>query len=252
MGGGRLRDQQLVFKAEPKSHGGRHFGSRLVFGPDGYLYITVGDRGDQVRAQRLDDHAGSVIRLRDDGDIPDDNPFLKRQKNVKPEIYSYGHRNPQGMAVNPFTGDLWIHEHGPQGGDEINVIRPGHNYGWPIITYGVNYGTGTPIGEGTHRDGMTQPLYYWVPSIAPSGMCFYNGDRFPDWRGNLFVGSLKFGQLVRLQLKDGVVVGEERLLGGKLGRIRDVECHWDGNLYLLTDEPNGGLYRLEPSNGHRG
>ncbi|MEN8214639.1 MAG: PQQ-dependent sugar dehydrogenase, partial [Pseudomonadota bacterium] len=205
----------------------------------------LGDRGDMPRAQRLDDHAGSIIRLHEDGSIPRDNPFVSRS-DALPEIYSYGHRNAQGIALHPRTGDVWIHEHGPQGGDELNIIRPGANYGWPVITYGVNYGTGTRIGEGTHKAGMLQPLHYWVPSIAPSGMAFYTGDQFPQWQGNLFVGSLKFQQLVRLELEGDEVVKEERLLTKQLGRIRDVATGPDGYLYLLIDASDGSLVRLEP------
>ncbi|MCP3663670.1 MAG: PQQ-dependent sugar dehydrogenase [Gammaproteobacteria bacterium] len=243
--GGKLKDREQLFTLDRKTTSGRHFGSRLVFDRQGYLYITVGERGDRPRAQRLDDQAGSVIRLHDDGRIPDDNPFVGSVSG-KPEIYSYGHRNPQGVALHPESGAVWSHEHGPQGGDEINIIHPGLNYGWPVITYGVNYGWGTKIGEGTEKPGMEQPLYYWVPSIAPSGMSFYRGDRFPQWRNSLFVGSLKFQQLVRLELAGERVVKEERFLSGKLGRIRDIRSGPDGYLYLLTDASNGGLYRLEP------
>ncbi|MCP4993647.1 MAG: PQQ-dependent sugar dehydrogenase [Gammaproteobacteria bacterium] len=243
--GGQLKDTERLFTLDRKTTSGRHFGSRLVFDRQGYLYITVGERGDRPRAQNLDDQAGSVIRLHDDGRIPDDNPFVGSASG-KPEIFSYGHRNPQGMALHPESGAVWSHEHGPQGGDEINIIHPGLNYGWPVITYGVNYGWGTQIGEGTEKPGMAQPLYYWVPSIAPSGMSFYHGDHFPQWRNSLFVGSLKFQQLVRLELAGERVVKEERFLSGKLGRIRDVRSGPDGYLYLLTDASNGGLYRLEP------
>jgi glucose/arabinose dehydrogenase len=243
--GMKLVQLERLFRLEPKTNAGRHFGSRLVFDKAGYLYITLGDRGDRPRAQRLNDHAGSVIRLHDDGSIPADNPF-KKQRRAQPEIFSYGHRNPQGMALHPQTGAVWIHEHGPQGGDEINILRPGANYGWPVITYGVNYGSGTPIGEGTEKKGMVQPLYYWVPSIAPSGMAFYTGDRYPGWEDNLFVGSLKFRLLVRLELKGDRVVKEQRLLEDRLGRIRDVRVGPDDYLYLLTDEDNGKLVRLLP------
>jgi glucose/arabinose dehydrogenase len=243
--GNRLKDLQLLFRMEPKSRTTRHFGSRLVFDREGYLYISLGDRGDRPRSQRMDDHAGSVIRLHDDGRIPEDNPFVSRQ-GVRPEIYSYGHRNIQGMALHPETGEVWTHEHGPQGGDEINIVRPGANYGWPVITYGVNYGIGTRIGEGTRKPGMEQPLYYWVPSIAPSGMAFYTGDKFPQWRGSLFVGSLKFELLARLTLKGSEVAGEERLLKNSLGRIRDVSEGPDGYLYLLIDAWDGSMVRLEP------
>ncbi len=241
----QLLDVEKIFSMNIKSGGGRHFGSRLLFDQKRYLYITVGERGDKERAQLLNDHAGSVIRLYDDGRIPKDNPFVKRA-DVKAEIYSYGHRNPQGMSLHPQTGDVWIHEHGPQGGDELNRIQSGNNYGWPVITYGVNYFFGTKIGEGTHKAGMEQPLYYWVPSIAPSGMAFYTGDKFPRWKNNLFIGSLKFQLLVRLELLGEKVVKEERLLEGKLGRIRDVRTGPDGHLYLLTDEKNGMVVRLEP------
>lgn len=243
--GSRLADVQVIYRVPRKSGGGRHFGSRLVFDRQGYLFITLGERGDPDRSQRLDDSAGTVIRLNDDGSVPADNPFVGRS-DVLPEIYSYGHRNPQGAALHPETGQLWVHEHGPQGGDEINLPQPGRNYGWPVITYGVNYFTGIRIGEGTHKPGMEQPIYYWVPSIAPSGMAFYTGDRFPGWRGNLFVGSLKFRLLVRLELDGDKVVHEERLLAGRLGRIRDVRMGPDGLIYLLTDSPNGSLVQLRP------
>lgn len=243
--GNSLVDWQTLFRLLPKSGTGYHFGSRLVFDREGYLYITVGDRGVRNRAQNLDDHAGSVIRLHDDGRVPADNPFINRP-GARPEIYSYGHRNPQGAALHPVTGKLWIHEHGPQGGDEINVIQAGANYGWPVISYGEEYGTDTPVGEGTHKAGMQQPIDYWVPSIAPSGMTFYHAERFPQWKGNLFVGSLKFRLLVRLQLDGENVLQEERLLQNELGRIRDVRTGPDGYIYLLTDESNGKLVRLEP------
>ncbi|MCP4286595.1 MAG: PQQ-dependent sugar dehydrogenase [Gammaproteobacteria bacterium] len=241
----QLQDLEELFRMNIGSMSGRHFGSRLIFDRAGYLYITVGERGDRVRAQRLNDHAGSVIRLHDDGRIPQDNPFINRQGALS-GIFSYGHRNPQGMALHPHTGEVWIHEHGPQGGDELNRLRAGQNYGWPVITYGVNYGIGTRIGEGTDKPGMVQPEYYWVPSIAPSGMSFYSSDRFPQWRGSLFIGSLKFSLLTRLELNNGKVVKEERLLRGVVGRIRDVRTGPDGLIYLLTDEPDGRLVRLEP------
>jgi len=242
--GDRLVQVERIFQLQPKSRTKYHFGSRLIFDRDGYLYITLGDRGDRPRSQKLNDHAGSVIRLHDDGRIPQDNPFVEA-KNVRPEIFSYGHRNPQGGAMNPQTGAIWINEHGPQGGDELNIIQPGANYGWPVITYGVNYGTGTSIGEGIAKEGMVQPIRYWVPSIAPSGMAFYSGDKIPEWQGDLFIGSLKFQQLVRLKLDGNRVIGEERLLERELGRIRDVRNGPDGYLYLLTDEKNGQLIRLE-------
>jgi glucose/arabinose dehydrogenase len=241
----RLEDLEVLFRLQPKSDLPYHFGSRLVFDRNGYLFITLGDRGEMARAQRLDDHAGSVIRLLADGKIPEDNPFVSRS-DALPEIFSYGHRNAQGAALHPLSGELWLHEHGPQGGDELNRVRAGGNYGWPVITYGVNYGSGTPIGEGSAKPGMAQPLYYWVPSIAPSGMAFYDGQPWPDWKDDLFVGSLKFQLLVRLELDGEKVVHEERMLEGLLGRIRDVRVGPDGLIYLLTDAADGKLVRLEP------
>ena len=242
----RLENVEVLFRQQPKSSGGRHFGSRLVFDRQGYLYITLGDRGEQERAQKMDDLAGKIVRLHDDGQIPADNPFADRP-GARPEIYSLGNRNVQGAALHPVTGELWAQEHGPQGGDEVNVIRAGRNYGWPVITYGVEYVVGTKIGEGTHKPGMEQPLHVWVPSIAPSGMAFYQGDRFPRWRGDLFVGALKDQMLVRLRFDGEKRVKEERLLKGVLGRIRDVRAGPDGYLYLLTDSPDGVIARLEPT-----
>jgi glucose/arabinose dehydrogenase len=243
--GHRLVDQQLLFRALPKTSDDVQFGGRIVFDRDGHVFITLGDFGRMQRAQRLDDDAGSVIRLNDDGSIPKDNPFVNTN-GAKAEIFTKGHRNIQGAARHPKTGELWTHEHGPQGGDEINIIRPGRNYGWPVITYGVNYGSRTKIGEGTQKAGMEQPLYYWVPSIAPSGMAFYEGDRFPNWRGNMLVGSLKDEMLVRVELDGEKVTKEERLIKGAIGRIRDVRVGPDGFVYLLTDERRGVLARLEP------
>jgi glucose/arabinose dehydrogenase len=242
----RLEDVRVIFRMQPKVGGGRHFGSRLVFDRKGLLYVTLGDRGDQDRAQHLDEHLGKIVRLHDDGRVPEDNPFRARQ-GAKPEIYSLGNRNVQGAALHPQTGELWAHEHGPQGGDEVNAIRAGANYGWPVITHGRNYGTGTRIGEGTHKSGMAQPLHTWVPSIAPSGMAFYTGDKFPRWRGDLFVGALRDQMLVRLKLDGEKVVKEERMLKGTLGRIRDVRNGPDGFVYLLTDESNGVIARIEPA-----
>ena len=246
LSGNRLENVEVIFRQQPKSGSGRHFGSRLVFDREGYLYITLGDRGDMERAQKADDHAGSVIRLHDDGRVPADNPFVGKP-GWKPEKYTFGNRNIQGAALHPRTGQLWTHEHGPQGGDEVNVIRAGVNYGWPVITYGVNYGIGTKIGEGSHKPGMAQPLHYWVPSIAPSGMAFYTGNRFPAWRGDLFLGALRDQVLVRLKLDGDKIVSEERMLKNVLGRIRDVRSGPDGYLYLLTDESNGALTRIEPA-----
>lgn len=243
--GHALRDVQVIFRMQPKSTSGHHFGSRLVFDRQSYLYITLGERGDKERAQRLDDHAGSVIRLHDDGRVPSNNPFVGKP-GALPEKFTLGHRNIQGAALHPQSGELWAHEHGPQGGDEINIIRAGTNYGWPVITFGRNYITGTAIGEGTAKAGMAQPLWQWTPSIAPSGMAFYTGERFPGWRGNLFVGALRGQMLVRLTLDGERVVREERLLEGALGRIRDVRAGPDGLLYLLIDSDRGRIVRLEP------
>jgi aldose sugar dehydrogenase len=245
LAGHRLEDVQVLFKQAPKGSRGQHFGGRIVFDRAGYVYLTLGDRGEMQRAQKPDDHAGSVIRLHDDGRVPKDNPFVGRA-GWKPEKFTIGNRNMQGAALHPRTGVLWTHEHGPQGGDEINVMRPGVNYGWPVITYGANYGIGTKIGEGTHKPGMQQPLHYWVPSIAPSGMAFYTGDKFERWKGDLFIGALRDQMLVRVKLDGEKVVSEERLLKGVLGRIRDVRAGPDGLIYLLTDESNGKLVRLEP------
>ena len=246
LAGRRLEAVEILFRQSPKGSRGQHFGGRIVFDRQGYVYLTLGDRGEMARAQRPDDHAGSVIRLHDDGRVPQDNPFTGRA-GWKPEKFTVGNRNMQGAALHPQTGRLWTHEHGPQGGDEVNVIRAGVNYGWPVITYGVNYGIGTRIGEGTRKEGMAQPLHYWVPSIAPSGMAFYAGERFARWKGDLFVGALRDQMLVRLRLDGEKVVHEERLLKGVLGRIRDVRAGPDGLIYLLTDESHGVLARLEPS-----
>jgi glucose/arabinose dehydrogenase len=240
----RMTEVQLLFSMEPKTRSGQHFGGRIVFDGKGIVYLTLGDRGDKPRAQKLDDHAGSVIRLHDDGRVPADNPFVNRA-GAKPEKFTLGNRNMQGAALHPQTAELWTHEHGPQGGDEINVMRAGRNYGWPVISYGVNYGIGTKIGEGNAKPGMEQPLHYWVPSIAPSGMAFYTGDKFPNWKGNLLAGALRDEMLVRLELNGEKIVREERLLKGQIGRIRDVRVGSDGFVYLLTDERDGVVLRLE-------
>jgi glucose/arabinose dehydrogenase len=244
--GTQLENVQVIFRMQPKLRTGYHFGSRLVFDREGYLYITLGDRGEMERAQNPGDHNGSVIRLHDDGRVPKDNPFVGKAGWL-PEKFTLGNRNMQGAALHPQSGLLWTHEHGPQGGDEVNVIRAGVNYGWPVITYGVNYGIGTKIGEGTAKDGMAQPIHRWVPSIAPSGMAFYGGDKFPKWRGDLLVGALKDQMLVRLKLSGEKIVSEERLIKNAIGRIRDVRVGPDGLIYMLTDEPNGVLARIEPA-----
>jgi len=244
--GQRMTEVQVLFSMQPKTRSSQHFGGRIVFDQAGMLYLTLGDRGDMARAQKLDDHAGSVIRLHDDGRVPADNPFAKRA-GALPEKWTLGNRNMQGAALHPQTGELWTHEHGPQGGDEVNVMRSGLNYGWPVITYGVNYGLGTRIGEGHSKPGMVQPLHVWVPSIAPSGMAFVSGSRFPQWQGNLLVGALRGQMLVRLVLDGEKVLHEERLLQSRVGRIRDVRMGPDGLVYLLSDGPDGALMRLEPA-----
>ena len=243
--GSRMTEVQVLFSMQPKTRSSQHFGGRIVFDKAGMLYLTLGDRGDKERAQKLDDHAGSVIRLHDDGRVPVDNPFAKRVEAL-PEKWTLGNRNMQGATLHPKTGELWTHEHGPQGGDEVNVMRSGLNYGWPVITYGVTYGFGTRIGEGQTKPGMVQPLYLWVPSIAPSGMAFVSGSKFPQWTGDLLVGALRDQVLVRLELDGEKVVREERLLQGLVGRIRDVRMGPDGLVYLLTDDAQGALLRLEP------
>jgi len=245
LGEGRLEDLKVIFMAEPLASSSKHFGSRLAFDAQGHLFITVGERRQGDRAQDLGEDNGKVIRLNTDGSVPEGNPFVG-VAGARPEIFSYGHRNPQGLAIHPQTGTPWLHEHGAQGGDEVNVVRPGVNYGWPVITYGIDY-SGAPIGEGTHKEGMAQPIHYWVPSIAPSGMAFYDGAAFPEWQDDLFVGGLRAELLVRLELDGERVVAEERLLDGALGRIRDVEVGPDDFLYLLTDNGDDGLYRLEPA-----
>ena len=243
--GQRMTEVQVLFSMLPKTRSEHHFGGRIVFDNAGMVYLTLGDRGDKDRAQKLNDHAGSVIRLHDDGRVPKDNPFVQRTGSFA-EKWTLGHRNIQGAAMNPETGELWTHEHGPQGGDEVNVVRPGLNYGWPVITYGVNYGLGTKIGEGESKPGMVQPLHVWVPSIAPSGMAFVSGSQFPHWRGSLLVGALRGQMLVRLSLEGDKVLSEERLFQGRPGRIRDVRMGLDGLVYLLTDDSQGALLRIEP------
>ncbi|MGE0253102.1 MAG: PQQ-dependent sugar dehydrogenase [Alphaproteobacteria bacterium] len=243
--GDRLARVEVLFTAAPAAGGGNHFGSRLAFDRDGYLFVAVGERNDRDRAQDLASHNGKTIRLHDDGRVPADNPFVGRD-GARPEIFSWGHRNPQGMATHPATGIPWLNEHGPRGGDEVNIVRAGVNYGWPVITYGREY-YGPAVGEGlTARDGMAQPIWYWVPSIAPSGMAFYTADRFPGWRGSLFVGALVGRLLARLELDGDRVLREERLLEGDVGRIRDVRQGPDGLVYILTDASDGELWRLEP------
>lgn len=247
LNGNKLENVTRIFSQQPKVESTAHFGSRIVFTPDGNMFVTLGDRYLRMDdAQTLDNHHGKVIRIKPDGSVPEDNPYVKTA-NALPEIWSIGHRNVQGAALHPVTGELWTGEHGPQGGDEVNIDQAGKNYGWPIITYGENYGGGK-IGIGTHKEGMEQPIHKWVPSIAIAGMTFYSGDKFPQWKNNLLVASLRGKALARLVVKDNKVIHEERLLEKQLNqRLRDVVQGPDGFIYVLTDEPNGGIYRLEPA-----
>jgi aldose sugar dehydrogenase len=244
LGENRLENVQVIFRQEPKVSGGAHFGSRLVFARDGTLFITTGDRQNRPLVQDLAKLQGKVIRVRPDGAIPPDNPFVNRA-DARPEIWSYGHRNIQGAALHPQTGQLWTVEHGARGGDELNAPKAGKNYGWPVITYGVDY-SGARIGQGQRKEGMEQPVHYWDPSIAPSGLMFYTGDKFPNWSGNAFVGALGFQLVSRLELDGERVRTEERLLEGYGQRIRAVVQGPDGYIYLLTDDDDGRVVRLEP------
>jgi glucose/arabinose dehydrogenase len=245
-GAWRVESVEVLFRMAPKSGGGQHFGSRIVFDLAGLMYVTLGERGEKERAQKLDDHGGKIVRLTDDGKPAPGNPFAADPK-AKPEIFSLGHRNVQGAAIQPKTGVLWASEHGPQGGDELNVIKAGVNYGWPVITYGVNYVTGTKIGEGTEKAGMAQPVKYWTPSPALTGLVFYEGDKFPKWRGDVLMGTLKAEALLRVRLDGERVVEDEFLLRGQLPRVRTVRVGPDGFVYLLTDVSHGAILRLEPA-----
>ena len=242
----RLTQVETIFRALPKSQSRRHFGSRLVFSSDGYLYITLGDRAERNSAQNLNDHRGSIIRLWPDGSVPSANPFVSAS-GAKPEIFTYGNRNVQGVALQPKSRLIWMHEHGPRGGDELNIARAGANYGWPLVSDGINY-DGSTISQQPTRPDVDPPIHTWVPSIAPSGMMFYNGNIFPNWRDNLFVGALRARLLVRLELNGRTVVHEERLLPGKIGRIRDVRQGPEGFIYLLNDSSRSSIFRLEPVN----
>jgi len=236
-------EQDILYKANPNSRRGQHFGSRIAFDKEGYLYFSIGDRGNRdVNPQNIEKDCGKIYRLHDDGRIPKDNPFVSK-RHAKKAIYSFGHRNPQGMVLNPRTNEIWTHEHGPKGGDEINIIKAGENYGWPIVSYGVNY-SGTKFTELTQKEGMTQPIHHWTPSIAPSGMSFLNSNVYPNWKGNLFVGSLKFQYLNRIELNGNKVVKEEKLLKG-LGRVRSIEEGPDGYLYIGIE--NLGIVKLYPN-----
>lgn len=241
---GALSNQATIFRMNIFTGTNRHYGSRIVIAPDGNLWVTLGERGDGDRAQDPFDLAGAVVRIKPDGSIPADNPFADG-KDGHPAIWSIGHRNPQGATLGP-NSKLWTLEHGAQGGDEINKPDAGKNYGWPVITYGINY-NGAKIGVGTHADGYEQPIYYWDPSIAPSGLDFYDGDLFPAWKGSLLAGALKFQLLSRLEMDGDKVIGEEQLFKGAFGRIRDVRTGPDGAIYLATDDRNGKIVRITPA-----
>jgi aldose sugar dehydrogenase len=246
LGDGRLEDVQVIYQQQPKVEGANHFGSRLVFARDGTLFVTQGERFDyRDQAQDLSSGLGKIVRINPDGSVPRDNPFLGRE-GMRPEIWSYGHRNVQSAGLHPQTGELWTVEHGARGGDELNRPEAGKNYGWPVISYGVHY-SGAKIGEGTAKPGMQQPIYYWDPVIAPSGMTFYTGETLPGWQGSLLIGSLRPGLLVRLTLDDGRVTGEARYLDDLGERIRDVRKGPDGQLYLLTDSRDGRILRVLPA-----
>ena len=241
--GAELTDVAVIFRQQPKLDAGQHFGSRLVFDRQGRLFVTSGDRGNWDNPQRLDRGQGKIFRIHRDGSIPDDNPFVGRDDAIA-AVWSYGHRNAQGAALHPQTGALWQTEHGARGGDELNIAQAGLNYGWPVITLGVNY-NGMAIGSGEKQaEGMQQPIHSWTPSIAPSGLAFYTADRFPEWKGSLFVGALAFQRVVRLSLDGDEVVAEQPLLVNFGERIRDVRQGPDGYLYLLTDDAQGKLLRV--------
>lgn len=241
--GGQLVDQAVIFRMNQFDGSTRHFGSRIVIGQDGNLFVTLGERGNGARAQDPADLAGGVVRIAPDGSVPDDNPQLE---GWAPEFWSIGHRNPQGATLRDSDGALFAVEHGARGGDEVNLVQAGRNYGWPEIAYGTDY-DGSAIGVGQAQEGMEQPLHYWDPSISPSGLDFYEGALFADWAGDLMLGGLSGQVLVRLDMEGDAVVGEERLFEGQLGRIRDVRVGPDGALYLLTDEGNGRLIRVAPA-----
>jgi aldose sugar dehydrogenase len=245
-GNGRLEDVKIIFRQEGPLSSGVHYGCRIVQANDGNLFVTLGEHFYfRDEAQNLGNHLGKLIRIAPDGSVPSDNPFVGRA-DAKPEIWSYGHRNEQGLAINPASGELWEIEHGPRGGDEVNIIGMGKNYGWPVIGYGIDY-DGTRIHESTAKDGMEQPIKYWVPSIAPSGMTFYTAKLFPEWAGSLFTGALAGRMLVRLSLDGNTVTGEERLLQNLNERIRDVRQGPDGALWLLTDNSAGRILRVSPA-----
>ena len=245
LGADRLEDVRVIYRQEPKVSSSSHFGSRIVFRNDGTMFITQGDRASfRNEAQNLGSLIGKIVRINADGTVPRDNPFVGRS-GVRPEIWSYGHRNVQAAALDPVTGRLWTVEHGARGGDELNQPNAGRNYGWPVITYGRDY-SGAKIGEGTEKEGMEQPVYYWDPVIAPSGMAFYTGDAFRGWKGSVLIGGMSPGRLVRLSLRDGKVAAEERYLEELRERIRDVRQGTDGSIYVITDSPDGRILKLSP------
>ena len=240
--GTSLTNIERLYKAEPNTTAGEHFGSRIEFDNEGFLYFSIGERGERdVNPQDITRDGGKIYRLKDDGSIPNDNPFYN-EPNAKKAIYTYGNRNPQGMAKHPETGKIWIHEHGPKGGDEINIVKKGGNYGWPVITYGINY-SGTKITDETTKPGMEQPIYYWVPSIAPSGMTFITGDKYPKWKGKLLVGSLKFAYVELLTLDGDKVIDREKI-AEDIGRVRNVKIGSDGLIYIAVE--GKGIFRLLP------
>jgi len=235
-----LTNKKIIYKAEPNTTAGAHFGSRLEFDRDGYLFFSIGDRHNRnVNPQNISRDNGKIYRILDDGSIPDDNPFINKS-GAKRAIYSYGHRNPQGLAMDPSTGKMWSHEHGPRGGDEVNLIQPGRNYGWPVISYGINY-NGTVFTNLTAKKGMEQPIIYWVPSIAPCGMTFISGNKYPGWDGDLIIGSLKFGYLVHATIEGDKIISQEKIAKG-IGRVRNVKQGRDGYLYVGVE--GKGIYKL--------
>jgi aldose sugar dehydrogenase len=238
----QLYDQEVIFEALPYARTRHHYGSRMVFGKDGHLYFSVGDRGNQQgNPQNIENDLGKIHRVKADGSIPADNPFVQT-KNARPSVFSYGHRNPQGLVVHPKTGEIWSHEHGPRGGDEINLVQKGKNYGWPVISYGINY-NGTTFTDKTAMTGMEQPLLYWIPSIAPSGMAFINSKKYKNWNGALLTGSLRFKYL-NLSTVNGHTIKDEAMLFENIGRLRDVEMGPDGYVYIAVENP-GIIYRLQ-------
>ncbi len=245
LNGTKLENGKVIFRAAPKTKSGNnHFGSRLLWGPDDKLYITLGERNIKKEAQDPSNHLGSVIRINEDGSVPNDNPFVGKA-GFRPEIFTYGNRNVQGIALRPGTKQIWMHEHGPKGGDEVNILKAGANYGWPAVTYGVDY-TGFKISDKTEGPGFEPPVIYWKPSIAPCGMAFYTGSKFPAWKNNIFVGALVETHLRRLEMKNGQITHQEVLLADLGERIRDVRTGPDGYIYILTDHSDGQVLRLEP------